>query len=646
MISYLKSIIRIMQRYGQKTCRLLSFPFRRGGLTSSNRLFEIDVSKPVYVFFAPESGIKSHFSAHCIIARTLRELGHQVLIVRCYDAYNHCLPIEMHQIPLNRSKYQKADICIACTETGYEMARKYNLPYVMIRDLLSENDNCEIKNIIEFMPQDVTNFEVNGVRFGTMCAIDLALLTKKLNQLDVSGVDREYLEAYIESALISHRAIKNLSSQLTIAGLLYFNEYSMLLSAAIAAMNEAIPIVRISYALHRNVDRSKIILMSDPLAIINYHSCLDQWEKWRVLPLPVETVRIISDNQLSRMGGTGHSVYSPKFTAGSASLFNFLGLDNKRKVLVAYTSSLDEYFSNIHLMTSLNIDLFRRDQPFKDQIDWISALVNYVESSQDLQLIVRIHPREGKTAREKVASEHGQMLAERFSQNYNHTHFIWPEEKISSYDLADLADLVLTSWSNISSETARMGIPTVMAFKRVNPFPVDDMVGWAATPNEYFSLIERTLKQPANLNTVIYAYRWSNLAFLSSYVDVSDLVLTHDYDGLPDYRLPAQSDLIERVICNGESLQTIKYNELVTLSDTEAVMAEISEIKCQLRRLVWFLIFGEQPAHDFDIEIGPFTSASNDGMKVEIANDQLIISVGRQKIISRSKITRRLIDLI
>ena len=552
MIAKIRPFVRDAYHLSRSTYRLAALPFKRGTLNAPFGLDRIDANRPLYVFFAPEAGISPHFVSHCLIAKTLQELGHQVLMVRCFDTYHHCQTLEMHGIPLDRTRAKRADVCINCAESGLKMTRAYDLPILTLNDLLTQEDLQEIKAQVKTMPADASQFKVNGVHFGTLCGMDVALLTKKLNQLTVTGADRAYLEAYVEAAMVSHRATQTLLSRYQVARLMFFNEYSILMGAVVAAQQQGVPVVRISQAIHRNIDRSKIILMSDCLAVANYHACLDRWPQWRSLPLPAKTVELITDNQLARMGASGFSVYSPKFTAGTADVFAQLKLNPGRKLLVAYTGSLDEYFSNIQLMASTGVDLFQREQPFVDQIIWITALINYVEQSEHLQLVVRIHPREGKTARESVASEHRDMLANHFSGHYKHVRIVWPEESISSYDLAEVADVALTSWTNISSETARLGVPTIMAFKRVNPFPVDDMGGWAPTPEAYFLLLERTLQQQPTLDAVVYAYRWSHCAFLSSYVDIGDVVPAYDYHGLPPYRLPAAAPLIERVVCGGE----------------------------------------------------------------------------------------------
>lgn len=642
----IRNIARITYHESRALSRLALLPLRRKALNASMGLDRIDVQLPVYVFFAPEAGVTPHFMAHCLLAKTLQELGHQVLMVRCFETYHHCLTSEMYGVPLERSRAKQADLCTTCAESGLEMTQAYDLPTINLNDLLSSDDIWKIKMQIKTMPADASEFEVDGIQFGTLCGMDVALLTKKLNQLKVTGGDREYLEAYVEAALISYRAMEKLLKRFRVRRLLFFNEYSMLMGAVMAVKKQDIPVVRVSMAVHRNIDRSKIILMSDTLGIVNYHKCLDRWPEWRELPLLPKTIKLVTDNQLARMGASGFSVYSPKFTAGGADIFCQLELDPKRKLLVAYTASLDEYFSNIHLMNSVGVDLFQREQPFADQIAWLEALIDYVERSDDLQLVVRIHPREGKTQRDNVASEHRNMLASSFSGQYQHTRIIWPEELVSSYDLVELADLVLTSWTNITSEAARIGVPTIMAFKRVNPFPVDDMTGWAPTPEAYFALLEHSLKQPPSLDPVIHAYRWSHAAYLSSYVDLGDVVPTHDFQGLPMYRLPAEAPLIERVICSGESLQNMRYEELVAAAGAPGLEAELKELKRQLRRVVWYLVTGCEPEEDYILRAGCVEGASVDELVVEYEGEFIKIAIQGGVIRKRSKAIARLMPLI
>lgn len=644
--SWLRPKLQRAYSFARRNARYASLPIKRKHLSASNGLDRIDPAKPTYVFFAPEAAVSPHFVAHCIIAKTLQELGHQVLLVRCFDMYQHCLSLEMLGVPINTKGPKRAEACLICAESGQQKTTEYDLPTITLNDLLSDQDLAEIKAEIRSIPSDASLFEVDGIRFGSLCCMDIALLTKKIDQANVTGQDRQYLEGYLDAALVSYYAMKRLLQTYTVGRVLFFNEYSMLMGAVMAAQKAGIPVGRLSHAIHRNIDRTKIIMMSDLLAITNYHGCLDRWPQWRVLPLPPETVEKITDNQLSRMGASGFSVYSPKFSGTTDALAKELGLKDDKIILVAYTSSLDEYYSNIHLMSSVGVDLFQREQPFKDQIEWIDALIRYVEKSPSLQLVVRIHPREGVNTRENIASEHRDMLADKFSEYYKNCKIIWPEEKISSYDLAELADVALTSWTNITSETARLGIPTIIAFKRVNTFPVDDMVEWAPTPEEYFTLLEKTLVATPSLNSTTYAYRWSHCAFLACYVDVDDVVPHFDYSALPPFKLPRSAPIIEDFVCHGSSLQEIRFRELSTGDLVEAERAEQATLKQQLRRVIWFLITGSEPKEDYILRYGPVANCDPNEVVIEMNGKDATISIRGTVIKKKSRAIGRLSQLI
>src|ERR1700726_2384015 len=97
-------------------------------------------------------------------------------------------------------------------------------------------------------------------------------------------------------------------------------------------------------------------------------------------------------------------VYSPARSGATDSVFRRLGLSAERKLLVAFTSSLDEIAANAQYLSALRFESFSDVQPFADQIEWLRALIDKVEKSPDLQLVVRVHPREGANRRESTIS--------------------------------------------------------------------------------------------------------------------------------------------------------------------------------------------------------------------------------------------------
>jgi len=251
------------------------------------------------------------------------------------------------------------------------------------------------------------------------------------------------------------------------------------------------------------------------------------------------------------------------------------------------------------MMSAVGEELVFGTQPFQDQIDWLDALIRYVEASDDLQLVIRIHPREGANKRESRQSVHLGQLRERFSGAYRHVRVVWPEDQVSSYDLAELADVGLTAWTSMSVEMAKMGIPVVTAFDRIVPYPTADFFDWSPTREGYFALVRKALAAEPSLRKIQLGFRWSNLFTLGAAIDFSDVVPSSDYEGLPPFRMPKAADMVEEVFINGKTTVAMNHASLARRQGPALAREESEALRAELRGLVWFLCFGEERPDDY-----------------------------------------------
>ena len=240
-------------------------------------------------------------------------------------------------------------------------------------------------------------------------------------------------------------------------------------------------------------------------------------------------------------------IYSPVRTGAVDQLFSRLDLSPHRRLLVAFTSSLDEIGADNQVIEALGLEPPSTRQPFCDQIEWLEALIVHVEGSKELQLVVRIHPREDINRRDKVASAHLEILRQRFSRPFKHVRFVWPAEPVSSYDLMELADVGLVAWSNTALEMARLGVPVLIAFD-YTPIPTRDVVAWSDNRKGYFWKLDEALQRIPSLNPIRFAYRWSNLRLLGGAVDMGDVIPDLQFLGLPPYESPSAARAIEDIL--------------------------------------------------------------------------------------------------
>jgi hypothetical protein len=593
--------------------------------------------RPVIVFFAPEAGLVPYFMAHCLLAKTLQERGHRILVIRCHDIYPRCTVMESHRRRLDMSLEERRASCHICGQASVEMDRRYGLDTIDLRDVLSVDLRDAIAREVKELPADLSTVEVDGIRFGQICSAEASVALKVV---DFTGADpgvRALFVRYLEGALLSYRAMQQLIASLKVARLVYFSEYAMLLGTALAARRAGIPTTNLILGQIRAVDARRVSLMPQLLAIESYRERLQQWPMWRRLALSAAAVDDIAEDALFRISSNSAMVYSPARNGAVDDLAARLELSPHRRVLLAFTSSLDEVSANNYLLAALGLEPFSADQPFADQIEWLEALIAHVESSDELQLVVRIHPREGENRRDKVASRHLEVLRARFNEPYKHSRFIWPGEPVSSYDLMEIADVGLTAWSSTAVEMARFGIPVVIAFNLHTPIPLDDVVTWANTPDGYFKCIEQALKSAPSLTLIRLTYRWLNLRISGHAVDLSDVVPSAAYWGLPSYRTPGAAGIVEDALVSGRNMLDINREQLVARQREGSEKIETAALLRQLRRLIWFLSLGEQPLNDYRLR---FASASVERLPDDC--DALVAGCGEGvEFRTRNRVARR-----
>jgi hypothetical protein len=552
------------------------------------------------LFFSPEAGVTPHYAAQCVLARTLKERGHRVLFTRCFEIFERCPVMDLYQLPYTASKERTSEICLKCASASIEMLAEYGLESFDLRKLLTRDLLTKYDQALLNLPDDLREFEYDSIPFGRLCIHDLVLATKISNFEKVSKEIRVAWVKYVESSLLSYLLIDQLCEEFSISTIVHHNDYSLMLGARLAAFKHGIPSVTAAFAAHNAVDRRRYILAGD-IIWATFHKQAQAWSTWREMSLSTAQVKAVADDLLIRLGAKSGHTYSPAKTFDDDDIRSRLGLAKDKKLLVAYTSSLDELLAGGMLKSAVGIPSKYPSQPFEDQIEWLQALIEFVGKRDDLQLVVRIHPREGANKRDSVKSMHLARLKEAFDRPLWNCLFVWPEDPVSSYDLGEAADLVLTSWSTIGLEMARLGVPVLTSTNGLFPFPHDDFLEWGQTADIYFNELERLLQRPPNLETIARAFRWYNLFHLGTSLNLGDLVPTHIFEGLPPFKAPREAAAIEGIITGGEDVITHNLQSLQGAQHPESLREEQAALTTQLRRIIHFFHTGEDSTEDFQL---------------------------------------------
>lgn len=546
------------------------------------------------MFWIPESGVGPHLVAMEVTARTLAESGVDVAFAQCHALFPRCPVMDMYGLDEPAPPEEAASCCDRCLYGSTSGLRRYGLDaYPMHALAASVRDRWQ--SAVASRPDDLLGFEFDGIAFGALALHDLTL-ANKLAEID-SAPDalhdgwwdriRGCVHAYLMAGALC--AVEPISC------LVVFNDHAPQVSARLAAERHGIPVRSGMFANHRGVDRRRLTFTRTVAQDAVLEHAAD-WPRWADLALPPALVREVADDLVARFTNVGVSshVFSTRIAQTASSVHDDLGLDRSRKTIVAFTSSLDEDIAIKAYKRALGID----DRnvlaaPFPDQLTWLGHLVELVEARGDLQLVVRVHPRESSHGR---TSGHLALLRQLFRPSPSNVRVVWPGDPLSSYDVARIADVAAVSWSSIGLELARVGTPVIATTRGpIHVLDPDGGIAWEPTAEGFDQRLRGLVAQDPGLSVVTSAFRWYAFRLLGQTVDLSDLITSPVQRTLPTWRTPKAKDELIGAVLGDEPRSTPNLDRLRRHQDGDAAMQEAAAIRGQLGRVFMVLSTGNDP---------------------------------------------------
>jgi hypothetical protein len=536
------------------------------------------------LFFAPEAYVVQHFAASLVVAKTLQDMGHEVYAVHCGGAFSRCTAMDAVSMPADAGPEVRQNLCRTCSAISLHGIGRYGLRALNLRSIQQQ--------ATEPAPAVGLDYEHDGVKLGLMAGQGVVLLRKLADLKNLTPEDAALLSDSARGCREVYDAVKLIAQQLRIDYIVAYNEYGYNV-AAFAAGDKLGVRWKVLYQIsHRNVDR-RWVSMADVLWRPMSHEFQAAWRAWRDAPLTPGFIDEVAEDVFSRLAAPGSHVYSPaKTTEGG--LRARLGIPANKRLAVAFTSGRDEAAAHNALAEATGSPLPACDL-FADQVDWLTALAGAFSGWDDACLVIRIHPREAANKRDGVTSEHLQQLKEALVDLPPNVQVVWPQDKVSSYDLIEASDLTLIAWSTIGLEAARLGTPVIAAFKNNHVYPDDHFVQCAGDREAYFVAVRDTLTRndSVSVSDILAAFRWHVLTRFARSVFLGDVFRDPDAASFPDYVLSEEAAAIETSLLDCRALERRRLVEAQKRSDVAGRSAETERLLHQLRRIVHFLMTGE-----------------------------------------------------
>lgn len=197
------------------------------------------------------------------------------------------------------------------------------------------------------------------------------------------------------------------------------------------------------------------------------------------LPMTEEMYQRLAELENARRGakvwGKSKRLWQYVSSQGADSTRSRLGLDARPVVLLA---------ANV-LGDSLTLG---RNAFAASMSEWMTRTVRFFAERPGVQLLIRVHP--GETLVPKARSM-GQVAREAAPELPAHIHIIGPTDKVNTYDLIEIADLVLVYTTTVGVEAAMNGRPVIACGNthyRGRGFTFDP-----GTWEEYFAALESVM---------------------------------------------------------------------------------------------------------------------------------------------------------
>ncbi len=561
-----------------------------------------DKNKDMILFFSPDAYIVPHFAGQVVLAKTMQELGYQTLFVRCGGDFSRCVPVDSKSSPYNIDEKTKlTNFCSQCTNIFDTVVKHYGLSFVSLNQFITPEMRQMARELAVSALENPPDLIHDSSKIGKLCGIDFTLILKHGEIYSMSDEQKAIWTLYNENCLLSYFAVDKMCEILPVKRICVFNIYSLWMAAGLVAKKRKLPLINTTMAAHLSIDYRRYIILPQAFTNEIKKSMIRDWYRWRDIPIDSPTFSEIAFDLLSKQAGKAVQHYSPGRQSEQPDLYEQLNLSRSRKLMVAYPSSVDELMSIQLLGEAFDQPFVLDGNPFASQVEWLKALVRFTEESEDLQLVIRIHPREAANKRESVVSLQLSLLKEALSGNYKHCRVIWPQEEISSYDLAEIADLGLTSWSSMGLEFARLGIPALTCARYVT-FVDDDFLRWGGeSEEEYFSELQQMLEARPSKEKIIGSFRAYHYAQLSHSVLLDDVIPHADFRDVPQFRMPREAKAIEDVFIKGTRLVAYNRKRLLAVESEEAKELEMNELEKHLRRTIHFYFTGEIKNEQIDI---------------------------------------------
>jgi len=452
-----------------------------------------------------------------LISVKMNDLGFKSSFLLCDGCLEACQLFKYNSYGDNidwlaNDKRLKQEMCKNCFHAGKKALSRHG-EVIQLSHLLTDAKNLEFKYFQEINDfKELINLKYNEIPIGEEGLAAYLRYYCVAEYID-NELSRKILVKYIYSAYIVAVAMDRLLKNKPFDGLICNHGVYVPNGVVVrVAKQRKIPVIvwNLSY-------RKGTFLFSNGDTYHREMICDDWWDKFT---FNKKEQNIIKDYLITRRTGSNDWLSFQRNQIDDPEIEDLrIKVNQYDKVYCMLTNVL--WDAQIHFQENL----------FNNMLDWVFSTIDFInEYKPNCFLFIRVHPAEDRgviPTRQRVADE----ISKKYGNLPENIMLIESSSNITSYQCADLSDVILIYGTKMGAEIAPSGKPVIVAgdaWVRGKGFTFDPK-----TEREYFVLLSSELKMDKDM--LFRANKYAYYFFYKRCIEIPFLKYRKVY---PPFRIP------------------------------------------------------------------------------------------------------------
>jgi len=446
------------------------------------------MSAPHVLFVSPYSAWHYHSAIEGTLARALAQRGASVSMALCDGLFPAC---DVYRASVNP---RNATSCLDCQAKSAAALRDLGQPYRWLGSYAPSGARRRAENFANALSaRELLGARYRGQPIGEWAASS-AFYQHRMARYELGDEQVERtLRMHVQGTALALESIEALLDEAR-------PDVLVTLNGRFFAQRVAVELCRqrgIRFLTHERGVLANSITWRENALIHDLGPYRALWQEWGGVALTRAELEHTRERLEQRRAGQGLSwtAYTSPPQA-EAEVRAKLGIGDK-PVIALFTSSDDESAAFPE----------HRAGAFPDARDWLPATIELARRLPEHALVIRIHPALVDLGTNRQALEHALALRAQLPAN---CRMVLPEDSVSSYTLADMAEVGLVYFTTLGLEMAAAGT-SVLAVAR-GWYSHSGCVDFVERPQDYEPLLRAALQRGRSRERARLAHR-----FLHSY---------------------------------------------------------------------------------------------------------------------------------